>query len=178
MKTFCSHLTTMKSVIKLGPSNLHHLAYQLDGYQSKSVPSMKISTHSSNPNMLASASAADLVGNQLHMHDPVSCKYTTQQMGISTNFNCSYSCCFERWVGPDYLILFQVSVDMFVLVCRVELLCFAPFWIRPNSGSKFPDYIWAHPGTYLFQPSFPLNEHVQHILWSVQNPPISLFTLQ
>ena len=42
-----------------------------------------ISTHSSKPNILASASAEDLVGNQLHMHSLVSCKYTTQQVGIT-----------------------------------------------------------------------------------------------
>ena len=104
---------------------------------------MKISSHSSNPNIMPSASAADLAGNQLHMCDPVSCKYKTLQVGISTSSNYNYSCCFESLVGPDYLLPFQVSVDMFVLGCRVEPLSFAPLWIRPNSDSKFPGYIWA-----------------------------------
>ena len=34
MKIFLSHLTTVRTVNKLGPSNLHPLAYQLDGYLS------------------------------------------------------------------------------------------------------------------------------------------------
>ena len=57
---------------------------------------MTISTHRSNPDILASALTAGLVGNQLHMCDPVSYKYTTQQVGISTSSNYNYSCSFER----------------------------------------------------------------------------------
>ena len=34
MKIFLSRLIAVKSVDKLGSSNLHHLAYQLDGYLS------------------------------------------------------------------------------------------------------------------------------------------------
>ena len=96
---------------------------------------MKISTHNSKPEILASASAADLMGNQLHMHDPVSQEYTTQEAGLSTSFDYNYSPYFEQWVGPDYLLLFQVSVDVFVLGCRVEPVRFPPFWVRPNSDS-------------------------------------------
>ena len=33
------------------------------------------------------ASAVDLVGNQLHMHDPVLCEFSTQQVGFSIDFN-------------------------------------------------------------------------------------------
>ena len=51
---------------------------------------------------------------------------------------------FHFWVGPNYLLLFQVCVDVFILGCRVEPLRFAPpFWVRPTSSSKFPDYIQA-----------------------------------
>ena len=34
MKIFLSHLTTVRSINKLGPLNLHPLAYLLDGYLS------------------------------------------------------------------------------------------------------------------------------------------------
>ena len=133
------------------------------------MTSTKISTHSSNPDILVSASAVDLAGNQLHMHDPVSHEYTTQLVGLLTNSDYKYSCSFERWLGPDYLFPFQTSVDVFVLGCRVELLRFAKFWLQ------IPRQL---PGTYLFYPSFPLNEHIQQIIQWVQDPPISLFTLQ
>ena len=113
------------------------------------------------------------------MHDPAFCEFSTQQAGYSTNFNYKYLHCFVRWVGPNYLLPFQVCVDMFILGCRVELLRFVPpFWVRPNSGSKFPDYIWALPGTYLFYPSFPLNEHAQQTVQSVQNSLVLHFTPQ
>ena len=34
MRIFSSHLTAVKSIDKLGPSNLHPLPYQLNGYLS------------------------------------------------------------------------------------------------------------------------------------------------
>ena len=115
-------------------------------YQYKPIKSMKISTHSSKLTILASASAADLAGNQLHMHNPVSCMHTTQQVGLSTNSTFNYSHCFERWVGPDYLLLFPASVDVFVLSCRVQLLRFIPFWsdqILAQDSLTTSGHIWA-----------------------------------
>ena len=114
-----------------------------NSFQSKLMTSTLISIHSSNLIILVSASAVDLAGTQLCMHDPVSHRYTTQQAGLPTNSNYTYSHCFERRVGPNYMLLFQASVNVFVLGCRVEVLRFVPFWVRPNSGSKSPDYIWA-----------------------------------
>ena len=58
-------------------------------------------------------------GNQLHMYNPVFCKFSTQEVGHSTNFNYKYPHCLVMWVGSNHLLLFQVSVDMFVLGCRV-----------------------------------------------------------
>ena len=43
----------------------------------------------------------------------------TQQVGISTSCNYNYSHCFEKWVGPNYLLPFQVSVKVFVLGYKV-----------------------------------------------------------
>ena len=62
-------------------------------YQSKLMTSTKISNHNSNPDISASASVVDLVGNQLCMHGPVFCEYSTQQVGISTSssYNSLYS---------------------------------------------------------------------------------------
>ena len=51
--------------------------------------STKISTHNSKPDILASASAVDLVGNQLCMCDPGFCQYST-----SSSYN--YLHCFKR----------------------------------------------------------------------------------
>ena len=76
---------------------------------------MEIFTHDSKPDILISASAADLAGNQLCMCDPVFCEYSTQQVGLSTSFSYKYLHCFERGVGPNCLLPFQVSVDVFVL---------------------------------------------------------------
>ena len=81
------------------------------------------------------------------MCDPVFCEYSNQQVGLSTSFSYRYSYCFERWVGPNYLLPFQVSTDLFVLGCKVELLRFIPFlWVKPDSNSKFQTtsgHIWA-----------------------------------
>ena len=46
--------------------------------------------------------------------------------GVSKQFLYKYSHCFERWVGPNYLLLFLVSMAVSVLGCRVELLRFTP----------------------------------------------------
>ena len=137
-------------------------------YLPKLTISTKILLTILSPTPWYSASAVDLMGNQLHMCDPVFCDFATQLMGFSTYFNYKYSHCFVKWVGPNYLFPFQVPVDMFILGCRVELLRFAPpFWVKPNSGSKFPDYIKPHLGTFLFYPSFLLNKHIQQTIQSV-----------
>ena len=76
--------------------------------------------------MLFPASAVGLVGNQLHMHNPF--LWTPNLTGgASKQFIFKYSHCFERWVGPNYLLPFQVSVNVSILGCRVELLIFTPF---------------------------------------------------
>ena len=80
---------------KSKPLNLP-AGWTFNSYQSKSMTSMKISTHCSNPAILASASAVDLAGNQLHMHDPVPHKYTTQWVGLSTNSKYNYLHCFKK----------------------------------------------------------------------------------
>ena len=128
-KILLSHLTTFKSIDKLGPSNLHPLAYHLNGYLSpinlsqgqewRFLLTVLIQT------FLAFASAAGLAGNQLLMCDPVSHEYTVD--GISTSSNFNDSSCFKRWVGPGYILLFQIFVDMFLFGYRAELLRFAPF---------------------------------------------------
>ena len=180
MKIFLSHLATIRSIDKLGPSNLHPLAYQLDGYLSP----IKLSQGEVWRfllltvllwTFLASAPAVGLAGNQLGMCDPVPCEYTTQQVWISTSSSYNYSHCLERWVGPDYLLPFQVSVNMFLLGYRVELLRFAPFL---GQAKFWLTITKLHLGTYLSYPSFPLSEHIQQIIWSVQNPTISLFNIQ
>ena len=185
MKIFLSHLTTVNSIDKLGPSNLHPLVYQPDGYLSavnlsqgqvwRFLLIVLIWT------FLASASAPGTAGNQLGMHNPVSYKYTTHQVGISTSSSYNYLHCFERWVGPDCLLPFQVSVDMFVLVYRVELLRFAPLLGQAKFWFKIPK---LHPGTprhLLILPFIPTQwtcstDHL--IIQSVQNPTILLFTPQ
>ena len=104
------------------------------------------------------------------MSDPVFYKYSTQQVRLSTSFSYNYS------VGPTYLLPFQVSVDMFVLGCRVEPLRFAPFlWVKPNSNSNFPDYIQALTSSTLHSHSM---NTFNTIIQSVQNPLILLFTIQ
>ena len=105
-------------------------------------------------------SAADLAGNQLHMHDPIFFEYSTHQVGLSTSLNYNYSHCFERWVGPNYLLLFQVSGHVCIGLQGWTTKIHPPFWVRPNPDSNFPDYTWAYLGTYLFYPSFLLNEHI------------------
>ena len=50
-------------------------------------PNTKKLTHISKSDIVGSCFCSRLVGNLLHMCDPVSCKYTTQQAGISTNSN-------------------------------------------------------------------------------------------
>ena len=108
-------------------------------YQSQLMTSTKIFTHNSKPNIKVSASSVDLAGSWLGMHDPVFCEYSTQQVGLSTSFSYKYSHCFERWAGPNYLLPFQVSVDVFVLSCRVDLLGSTPllgqakFWLKITS---------------------------------------------
>ena len=82
-------------------------------------PNTKKITYTSKPNMLNSCFCSRLAGNLLHMCDLVSCEYITQQTGISTSFNYNYSHCFEKWVRPNYLLPFQVSVDVFVLDYKV-----------------------------------------------------------
>ena len=72
-------------------------------YQSKLMTSSKIFTCNSKPDISISASAVDLVGNQLCMQDPNFCEYSTQQVGLSTSFSYKYSHCFERSVGPNNL---------------------------------------------------------------------------
>ena len=119
----------------------------LISHQSKLTISTKIFTHNAKSNISFSASAVDLTGNQLCMCDPVSCNYTTQQVGISTSSSYNYSPCFERWVGPNYPLPFQVPVDMFILGCRVELLRFDPLlgqtkFLDQNSQTTY-DHIWA-----------------------------------
>ena len=117
---------------------------------------MRISTHSSNSAILASASAADLTGNQLCMHNPVSCEYTTLQAGLSTNSNYTYLHCFKRSVGHDYLLPFQASVDIFVLDCRIELLRFAPLGsgqILAQYSQTTSGHIWAFTNITLYSHS-------------------------
>ena len=65
-------------------------------------PNTKKITHISKPDMVGSWSCSKLAGNLLHMWDPVSCEYTTQQVGIATSSNYNYLHCFERWEGPNY----------------------------------------------------------------------------
>ena len=117
---------------------------------------MKISTHSSNPDISTSASAVVWAVNHLGMCNPVSCKYATQQVGISTSSSYNYSHCFQRWVGPDYYLLpLQLSLDIFVLGYRVELLRFAPFlgwakFIAQNSQTKSGHILAVTYSTHCF----------------------------
>ena len=106
-------------------------------------PNMMKITHISKPDMVGSCFCSRLAGNLLHMHDPVYCEYITQWAGISTSSNYNYLYCFKMWVGHNYLLPFQVYVDMFLLGYRVLPLRFTPFWVRQNSGSKFSDCIWV-----------------------------------
>ena len=139
-KYFLSHLIIVKSVVKLGISNLHPLAYKLDGYLSsinlnkQQVQRFLLKILS--PTSKFSTSAADLAGNQLHMCKPVFCEYLTQQLKLSASFSYKYSHCFERWVEPNYLLPFQVSADMFVWGCRVEQLKFT--WLFTLRGPTSP----------------------------------------
>ena len=82
-------------------------------------PNMKKITHISKPDIVSSSFCSRLAGNLLHMCNPGSSKYTTQQVGISTSsyYKCLH--CFEVWVRPIYLFSFQVSVDVFVLGYKV-----------------------------------------------------------
>ena len=71
------------------------------------------------------------------MCDPVFFEFSTQQVGFSTDFNYKHSHCYERWVGPNYLLPFLVPVDMFILGYRGEPLRFTPppldqtkFWLK------------------------------------------------
>ena len=91
-----------------------------------------------------------------------------------------YSHWLERWVGPTYLLPFQVSVDMFVLGLEgwTAMICIPFLWVKPNSSSKFPDYIWAHPHTTHSTLCSCSTEHTPQIIWSIQNAPTLLFTLQ
>ena len=51
---------------------------------------------------------------------------STQQVGILPDFSYKHLHCYERWVGPNYLLQFQISVDMLVLGYKVEPLRFIP----------------------------------------------------
>ena len=87
-------------------------------YQSKLTARTKVFTHNSTPNIL------------------VFCMSSGFGRKCQTSFSYKYSHCFERWVGPNYLSSFEVSVDMLIWGCRVELPRFSPhIWARPNSGS-------------------------------------------
>ena len=83
MKIFLSHLTAVRSVNKLGPSNLHPLAYQLDGYLSPVTSSQeqvqKFLLTILGQTFSTSASAVGLAGNLLHMHNLISCEYTLRK---------------------------------------------------------------------------------------------------
>ena len=144
-------------------------------HQSELRTSTKIFTHNSMPGTFCPASAVDLVGNQLCMHDPVFWKYFTQQVRLSTRISNKYSHCLGRWVGLTYLLPFHVSVDMFLLGCRVELPRFAPFFGSNQIPAKNSQTTSRH---YLFYPSFPLNKYTPQIIWSIQNSLILLFNLQ
>ena len=87
---------------------------------------------------------------------PCITQFSTQWVRFSTDFNNKHSHCYERWVGPNYQLLFQVPVDVCVLRLHgwTARIC-PPFWVRPNSGSKFPDYIWAL--TYVAHHSHSMN---------------------
>ena len=147
-------------------------------YQSKSGTGTTISTHSSNPDIFSFCISSGLDRKSAgHAWPSFLWEYSSASEDFN-QFQLQLFMLFERWVGPDYLLPFQVAVDMIVLGYSVELLRFTPFWVRPNSISKFPDYIQTHLGTYLFYPLFPLNEHVQQIIWLVQNPIISCFMPQ
>ena len=76
-------------------------------------------THISKPDIFSSCFCSRLVGNLLHMHNPVSCEYITLQVRISTSFSYNYLHCFKRSVRPNYLLPFQFSVDMFALGYKV-----------------------------------------------------------
>ena len=148
-------------------------------YQSKLIISTKISTHNSKPNILAnSASAANLVGNQLHMCDPFLCKFSTQQVEFSTDFNYKHSHCYERWVGPNYLLPFQVPVAMFVLGYRFKSLRFTHLLGQAKYWLKIARLYLGTCRHLLMLPSFLLNEHIQQTIWSVQISPVFFFTFQ
>ena len=86
MKMYLLHLATIRSIDKLGPLNLHPLTYQMDGYRSP------INLNQGQVQrflltilvwmFLTSASVAGLAGNQLHMCNLISCKYTLRKQSV------------------------------------------------------------------------------------------------
>ena len=146
--TLCHHQVSHQATpVKSTPLRLI-AGWIFISHQSESRTNTKIFTHNSMPDILVVICISSGFGGEISMCNPVFCEFLTQQVGHSTNFNYKYPHCLIRWVGPNHLLPFQVSVVVFVLGCRDELLRFNPFlWVKPNSSLKFSDYIWAHLGT-------------------------------
>ena len=63
------------------------------------------------------------------------------------DFNYKHSHCYIRWVAPNYLLPFQVPVDVFILGYMVELLRFAPLFgsgqILAQNSQTTSGHIWT-----------------------------------
>ena len=126
-------------------------------YQLYLRTSTKKITHISSPDIFGSCFSSRFGGKPtMHVQPDFLLVNQWRDWKPNFNFNHRYQHHFQGWVKSNYLLTFHVSVSRFAWDNKVLLLRFAPFKVRQNSGSKFPDYIWAHLGISLLSPFVPI----------------------
>ena len=163
MKIFWSHSVDVRSVNRLDPLDLHHLVYQLgqvlishQGYLETNTK--KISSHIWASHLVPSSGTCCKLGRKIY------CTCANPALWLSTTHAV-----LRRWGSFQHHLPTDTHIN--ITVASVVYLFFnlwsifrpnhmkvtrfnhAKIWITERltkSDSKFPNYIWAHLGTYLF----------------------------
>ena len=116
-----SHLVDVRSVNRLDPSNLHSYPYQLGRYLPLSTLSKDnykgYNLHLKSRHLWSFGFSSRLVGNLLHMCDPLSNEYTTWEVGILTLVLSQTLISFSK-VSRIYLLVNLISICRYV--CTVQ----------------------------------------------------------